>query len=259
MTEGWERKPGNRLLGILSAEDRELLRPHLVDVSLPLGHRCFAAFERVEYVHFLEAGLGSDIAVAGVDRPVECGLIGREGLVGIPVVLNAGRSVHTSEMQVAGHGKRIASGALLAAMDQSASLRRVLLNFAHLFFVHTAQTAACNARHALHQRLARWLLMSHDRLIGNDIPLTHEYLATMLGVRRAGVTQALHILEGERLIKAARGQLTVIDRAGLEKASCGCYRVLKDETDRMFCQIEQDEQPVAAQQVSRLRPGAPRG
>jgi hypothetical protein len=195
-----------------------LLRPH----------------EPIPYVHFLESGLSSDVAIAGRDRPVECGLAGCEGLVGLPVVLGTDRGIHESLMQVGGHGYRIAAAELRRAMEASPSLRRLLLNFAHVFTCQSAQTAACNARHSIAQRLARWLLLSHDRMKDDRVPLTHEYLALMLGVRRAGVTVALHELEGEKLIRAARGQITVIDRAGLERRSCGCYTIVTAEAERVL-------------------------
>jgi CRP-like cAMP-binding protein len=235
MRRAWPGLPGNWLLASLSEQDRAILAPHLEPVPLPLGSRLISPGEPIEYVYFLDSGLGSDIALSGEDdKPVECGMVGREGLIGMPVILRSDHGVHAAEMQIAGHGFRIPSQELSRAMDQSASLRNALLRYGNYFMSHTAQTAACNARHSLSQRLARWLLMSHDRLDGDDVPLTHEYLSIMLGVRRAGVTQALHILEGERLIKAVRGQIKVVDRSGLEQASCACYGIVRRELDRLF-------------------------
>src|SRR5215210_1414734 len=137
-------------------------------------------------------------------------------------------------MQVGGHGYRIPSSELRRAIDESALLRRLLLRFAHVFTSQSAQTAACNARHSIERRLARWLLLAHDRMADDRVPLTHEYLALMLGVRRAGVTVALHELEGEKLVRARRGQITVIDRAGLEARSCGCYAIVTQEAKRVL-------------------------
>jgi CRP-like cAMP-binding protein len=218
----------------MTPADRALVMPFCEAVDLPLGTRLIEPGEPIAHVYFLENGLGSDIAFAEEgDRPVECGLVGREGLVGLPVVLGSDRGVHAADMQVAGHGLRIASPHIRDAMAKSPTLRDVLLRYAHYFMAHTAQTAACNARHSLGQRLARWLLMSHDRL-GDIVPLTHDYLAIMLGVRRAGVTQALHILEGDHLIKSVRGQIVIQNRAGLEKASCACYGIVRRELDRVL-------------------------
>jgi CRP-like cAMP-binding protein len=212
-----------------------LLQTHLEAVTLPLGERLVSPGMTIEFVYFLGAGLGSDIAMAGEgERPVECGMIGREGLVGLPIVLDTDRGVHASEIQVAGHGLRIPSADLRRAMEKSASLGAVLLCYSHYFLSHTAQTAACNARHSLSERLSRRLLMAHDRLQGDILPLTHDYLSIMLGVRRASVTQATHVLEGMRVIKAVRGQITVLDREGLEGTSCACYRIIRGEVDRVI-------------------------
>jgi CRP-like cAMP-binding protein len=220
----------NRLLAALAPHDRERLLPHLEKVELPQGTVLLRPNEPIAYVHFLEAGLSSDVAVTGHDRPVECGLAGCEGLVGLPVILGTDRGIHESLMQVGGHGHRIASAELRRAMDESPSL----LNFAHVFTCLSSQTAACNARHSIEQRLARWLLLSHDRMGDDRVPLTHEYLALMLGVRRAGVTVALHELEGEKLVRAGRGLITVTDRPGLEARACGCYRVVEREAERVM-------------------------
>ena len=224
----------NRLLAALAPHDLERLRPHLEPVQLPQGTVLLCPHEPVPYVHFLEAGLSSDVAVTGHDRPVECGLAGCEGLVGLPVVLGTDRGIHESLMQVGGHGHRVASAELRRAMEESPSLRRLLLNFAHVFNCLSSQTAACNARHSIEQRLARWLLLSHDRMGDDRVPLTHEYLALMLGVRRAGVTVALHEIEGEKLVRTGRGLITVTDRPGLEARACGCYAIVVREAERVL-------------------------
>jgi CRP-like cAMP-binding protein len=224
----------NLLLSALAPEDLHRLRPHLDPVDLPQGSVLLQPHEPIPYVYFLEAGLCSDVAMAEGERPVECGLAGFEGLVGLPVVFGTDRGIHESLMQVGGHGHRIASAELRQAMEESPSLRHLLLNFAHVFTCLAAQTAACNARHVIEQRLARWLLLSHDRMADDRVPLTHEYLALMLGIRRAGVTTALHELEGEKLIRAGRGQITVINRAGLEARSCGCYAIVTEEAKRVL-------------------------
>jgi CRP-like cAMP-binding protein len=224
----------NRLLAALEPHDRERLMPHLEPMQLPLGMVVLRPNEPIQDVYFLEAGLSSDVAVTGHDRPVECGLAGCEGLVGLPVVLGTDRGIHESLMQVGGHGHRIAAAELRRAMEESPSLRRLLLNFAHIFTCLSAQTAACNARHSIEQRLARWLLLAHDRMSDDRVPLTHESLALMLGVRRAGVTVALHELEGEKLVRAGRGLITVTDRPGLEARACGCYRVVEQEAERVM-------------------------
>lgn len=224
----------NLLLGALRPEDLDLLRPHLEAVSLPAGQVVLEPGKPIEHVVFLESGLSSDVAMAGEDRPVECGMVGRDGLVGAPVILGTDRGPHSSFMQVGGHGLRIARDELWRAMEQSVSLRRVLLNFIHVFMAHTAQSAACNARHTLDQRLARWLLLAHDRMEDDRIPLTHEYLSLMLGVRRSGVTVALGAAEAAGTIRRNRGVITVADREKLERSACPCYGIVRAESERVF-------------------------
>jgi CRP-like cAMP-binding protein len=224
----------NRLLAALDPPDLARLKPHLEPVHLPVGTVLLRPDEPIEHVVFLDSGLSSDVAMAESDRPVECGLAGCEGLVGLPIVLGTDRGIHESVMQVGGRGHRIAAAELRRAMEESASLRNLLLRFAHVFTAQSAQSAACNARHAIDRRLARWLLLAHDRMSDDKVPLTHEYLALMLGVRRAGVTVALHELEGEKLIRAGRGMITVTDRPRLEARSCSCYRIVQREAERVL-------------------------
>jgi CRP-like cAMP-binding protein len=223
----------NRLLGALATDDLAALEPHLESVPLPLHTVLLQPNEPIEHVHFLESGLASDVAMTG-DKPVECGLIGHDGLVGCPILLGTDRGIHESLMQVGGEGFRIQSGVLQRLLDEHATLRHFLLKAMHVFAAQTAQTAACNARHSIEVRLARWLLMAHDRMTDDLVPLTHDYLAVMLGVRRAGVTVALHQLEGEGLVRAGRGQILIKDRRRLEVRACACYDIVRRETDRVL-------------------------
>lgn len=229
-----EPRSGNQLLAALPPDAFDRLLPHLEPVTLAFRQRLIEPHRVITHVHFPEAGLSSDLAMSGEDRPVECGLIGRDGVVGLPVVFGTSQSAHMSFMQVAGHGRRIASAALQEAMDRSPSLRRVLLNYAHVFMMQAAQSTACQARHGVDQRLARWLLMSHDRMSDDRVPLTHEYLSLMLGVRRASVTVALGACEASGAIRQSRGAIAVADRALLERRSCACYAIVRSETARIF-------------------------
>ena len=142
---------------------------------------------------------------------------------GLAVVLGNGRSPNENFMQVGGAGRRISSPKLRAAMKQSRSLQSVFLHFVHAFMNQVSSTALSNGTASVEERLARWLLMAHDRLDGDEIPLTHEFLSLMLGVRRAGVTVALNALEGKAVIRLARGQIFVVDRKGLKTSANGCY------------------------------------
>lgn len=212
----------NRILAGLSADDLALLRPDLEPIELPLRFVLEAPNTPISHGYFIEYGLASIVAVNNHKR-LEVGLIGCEGLTGLPIVLGNDRSPHETFMQVPGNGLRIAADKLRAATARSRSFERVLLRFAHAFINQTANTALSNGTATLEERLARWLLMANDRLTGDGVPLTHEFLSLMLGVRRAGVTVALHYLEHRGLIALSRKQIVITDRKGLKAAANGTY------------------------------------
>jgi CRP-like cAMP-binding protein len=212
----------NRILSRLSAADIALLKPDLEAVELQLRYVLEAANEPIQHSYFIEYGLASIVA-ANNHKRLEVGLIGCEGITGLPIVLGNDRSPHETFMQVAGNGVRIPAQKLREAIAQSRSLELALLDFAHRFLNQTASTALSNGTATLEERLARWLLMANDRLRGDEVPLTHEFLSLMLGVRRAGVTVALHYLEQRALIRLARKQIVITDRKGLEAAANGTY------------------------------------
>lgn len=224
----------NQLLAALSDADRALITPHLEPVSLPLGMVTVSPDEPIRHATFIEEGLCSVVASPGESARIEIGLFGRDGIVGTPLLLGTERMPHQIFMQVGGHGYLIAADALLQALDHSASLRDVLLRFVQTFLVQTAQTAHANASAPVEERLARWLLMYHDRQDGDDLPVTHEFLSLMLGVRRPSVTVALHMLEGAHLIKARRGHITILNRAGLEEAAGETYGPAEAEYERLI-------------------------
>ena len=212
----------NRILAGLSAADMALLKPDLEPVDLPLRHVLEAPNKPIKHNYFIEYGLASIVAVVGQKR-LEVGLIGCEGVTGIPIMLGTDRSPNENFMQVAGNGIRIGADKLREAITQSQSLQRALLRFAHTFMNQTANTAFSNGTASLEERLARWLLMANDRLRGDEVPLTHEFLSLMLGVRRAGVTVALHYLEQRALIRLSRKQIVIVDRKGIRAAANGTY------------------------------------
>ncbi len=222
----------NRILAALAAADAERLYPHLEHVSLPLRHVLIEAHQPIEHVHFLESGISSDTATTGDGGEMEVGIIGREGVVGVAVIHEMDSTSNRSFMQVGGDGLRMKASILHQAMQESASLRRVLNRYAHAFLAQASQSVGCAGRHKLDKRLARWLLTAHDRLDGDDLPLKHEYLGMMLGVRRAGVTVALKALQANGIIEQRRGRIIILDRPGLEAASCPCYGIVKAEYDR---------------------------
>ena len=218
----------NRILSRLSADDKALLRPNLEPVELAMRQVLEVPNKPIKHGYFIEYGLASIVASNG-HKQLEVGLIGCEGLTGLPIVLGSDRSPNETFMQVPGNGLRIAADKLREAIAQSRSLELALLGFAHEFMNQTGRTALSNGTATLEERLARWLLMANDRLKGNEVPLTHEFLSLMLGVRRAGVTVALHYLEQRALISLARKQIVITDRKGLKAAANGTYH----EPERM--------------------------
>jgi CRP-like cAMP-binding protein len=224
----------NRLIKAMSPDDFDRLQPHLDLTDLPLQQMLIAPNQRVEHLYFLESGVSS-ITAQGSDGRVEVGIAGREGLVGaVPLLLGSDRVPHDHFMQLAGEGWRIGAEALLAATDASATLRRLLLRYIQTELVQVRQTAFVNASFNIEARLARWLLMCHDRVDGDDLLLKHEFLSIMLGVQRSGVTLALQNLEGAGRIKARRARITVLDRERLETVANGSYGAPEAEYARLI-------------------------
>jgi CRP-like cAMP-binding protein len=212
----------NHILSRLTRADFGLLQPHLEAVDLPVRKPLEARKKRVEQVYFVESGFAS--VVANGQRNIEVGIIGREGMSGLSVVMGSNeRAPHETYIQSAGNGLRIAAGDLRRAIGASVALHHALLRYAHAFMIQTTQTALANGRSKIEERLARWLLMADDRMDGNDLALTHEFLAIMLGVQRSGVTLALQELERAGLIAHRRGVITILQRKALEESSNGAY------------------------------------
>jgi CRP-like cAMP-binding protein len=224
----------NKLLASLADGDLALLEPHLEFVTLGLRKSLERPDRRIDAVYFPEAGFASVVAVQSSGKEVEVGLIGREGMTGLPIVFGNHRSPHATYIQAAGTGTRMLATELRKAFQTSPSLRDSLLKFAQAFGVQTSHTAICNAQSKLDVRLARWLLMAHDRIGEDTLPLTHEFLSLMLGVRRPGVTQAIHALRGQGLISYRRGLITVEDRKGMQRKAGAAYGVPEAEYRRLI-------------------------
>ena len=216
--------PPNRLLSSLSRQDFALLEPHLEAIDLPVRKVLEKRKKRVDHVYFIEAGFASVVANGSKKTSIEVGLIGREGMSGLSIVMgDVERAANETYMQAAGAGQRMPAANLRHAVATSHSLHQKLLRYAHAFLVQTTSTALANGRSKIDERLARWLLMADDRLDDDELPLTHEFLGLMLGTHRPGVTLAVQALEKERLITAQRGSITILNRKGLEKRSNGTY------------------------------------
>jgi CRP-like cAMP-binding protein len=224
----------NRLLASLSTNDFDLLQPHLEPVTLRLRKHLERPNKRIEAVYFPETGFASVVAVQSDGSQVEVGLVGREGMTGLPIVLGDHRSPHATYVQAPGEGQCIPATELRKATQASISLRNSLLKFVQAFVVQTTHTAICNARPRLDVRLARWLLMAHDRIGDDELPLTHEFLSFMLGVRRPGVTEALHALRKQGLISYGRGLIAVKDRERMERMAGETYGTPEAEYRRLI-------------------------
>ena len=224
----------NRLLGLLSPRDYSRLRPHLHRVTLEYRQSLYRAHKPIEFVYFIETGVGSLVNTMANGQAAEVGTIGNEGLVGLPLVFGDDRTPTSVYVQVPGVGLRMKAELFQKEMARSASVRTVMLHYGHAFFNQVAQSAACNHFHSLEQRCCRWMLMTHDRMQSERFLLTQEFLAMMLGVQRTGVTAAAGTLQRAGLIHYRRGNVTIIDRRGLIRRSCECYDVSKKEFDRLL-------------------------
>lgn len=232
------RKPttprANRLLEMLSAKDRARLRPHFEHVQLVYRQPLYDARKRLEFVYFIETGVGSLVNTMKNGEASEVGTVGNEGVVGLPLLLGDDRTPTSLYVQVPGNGLRIKAKAFSAEMARSASMRNVMHRYVHAFFNQVAQSAACNQFHTIQQRCCRWMLMTHDRMESDQFLLTQEFLAMMLGVQRTGVSAAAGALRQAGLIRYNRGNVTILNRRGLERSACECYGVSKREFDRLL-------------------------
>ena len=227
------RTPANRLLAVLPPRVFSHLRSCCEPVPLRFRDILQEPQRPIPYVYFPSSGVVSVvIPLDGMGDGVEVGLVGREGLIGLPVLLGADSTPARWVVQVPGEALRIAAEEFRDHVVRR-SLRDLLLLYTNAFMAQVSQSVACNAMHPVEERLCRWLLTVHTRVDADQFPLTHEFLGAMLGVRRASVTEAARGLQEAGLIRYARGRLEVLDRAGLESAACGCHRAVQAELDRL--------------------------
>ena len=225
----------NELLAVLSKEDVESLRSRLQRVTLVLEQVLHEPSEHIDHVYFPEEGvvsLTADTKDAGL---VEVGMTGREGMVGAYVILNPdATAVHRALVQVPGAAIRMQTTVFKELVDRSPAFRDRCFRYIQVLLVQTAQATACNARHELPERLARWLLTSHDKLDSDEMPVTQEFLALMLGVRRTGVSVIANTLQSTGAIRQSRGRITILDRCLLEAEACNCYRLIEDSRRKIM-------------------------
>jgi CRP-like cAMP-binding protein len=223
---------GNLLLDALPAADLAGVMPQLEPLPLPLGMVIYEPNARIDHVYFPTDGVVS--MVSSMERgTVEVGTVGREGMVGLPILLHAKSMPTRAFVQVAGHGMRLSAAQLRDEMRASPALERLLYRYAQALFDQVAQSAACNRLHTIEERCARWILMTHDRVSTDTLALKQEFLAEMLGVHRPAVTLAARALQRAGLITYSRGKITVLDREALESAACPCYAIAQGAFERL--------------------------
>lgn len=217
----------NGLLAALPGKTYRRLLPGLTSVELVFGEVLYEAGKPIRHVYFPSQSLVSLLTLVEGHLALEVGLVGPEGMVGYPLALGAGDSPVRALVQGAGPALRMSSQRFLKELRRNPALQRALQRYIHGMMTQISQTAACNRFHLVEQRLARWLLMTRDRVRSDEFRMTHEFLSSMLGVRRVGVTEAASALQRRKLIEYRRGRIRILDDRGLEAAACSCYEVVR--------------------------------
>jgi CRP-like cAMP-binding protein len=226
--------PGNRLLAALPAADYQRLKDSLELVPLPLRQVIYETGDPITNVYFPRTAIVSLVATLEDGSTMEAGLVGQEGMAGIPVLFSGMTKTHRAFVQIAGEGWRLKASVLQTEFDRGGALQKLLLRYFQALFTQVAQTGVCNRFHTTEERLARWLLLVADCIQSSEFPLTQEFIAQMIGVRRSGVTVAAGALSQVGLIRYTRGQIKITDRKGLEDFSCECYGVVRDEFNWLY-------------------------
>lgn len=229
-----ERQERNRLLDAIAPDVRAALEPHLARVELEVRDTIATPGEPFEYVYFPLNSIVSVVNEMHDGSTVESGTIGNEGVAGLPALLDAVASESRMYTQVPGAALRVPVGVIVPVVERERELRRLINRYAQAYISQVAQGAACNRVHGIEQRCARWLLMTHDRVGRDEFSLKQEFLAEMLGVRRAGVSVAASTLQSAGIIRYSRGTIHVLDRQRLEAASCECYNIIRQQFDRLI-------------------------
>jgi CRP-like cAMP-binding protein len=224
----------NHLIAALPAADWARWAPQLESVQMPLGQVLYESGRAMSHVYFPTSAIVSLLYVMADGSSAEIAVVGRDGVVGIALFMGGGSTPSRAVVQSAGEGWRLRGPVMLEEFNRSHPVMHLMLRYTQALITQMAQTAVCNRHHLLDQQLCRWLLLSMDRLVGNELVMTQELIANMLGVRREGVTEAALKLQRDGLIRYARGRITVLDRPGLEARTCECYAVVKQEYDRLL-------------------------
>lgn len=224
----------NHLLAALLADDFERVRARLKLVQLPLGEVLYESGSRQRAVYFPTTAIVSLLYMLADGASAEIAVVGNEGIIGVSLFMGGETTPSRAVVQSAGYAYRLSGKFLKEEFIRGGAMQHLLLRYTQALLTQMAQTAVCNRHHSLDQQLCRWLLLSLDRLVGNELVMTQELIANMLGVRREGVTEAAGNLQDAGLIKYSRGRITVLNRAGLEARTCECYAVVKKEFDRLL-------------------------
>jgi CRP-like cAMP-binding protein len=224
----------NHLLAALPASDYERLAPHLELIPMKLGDVLYESGSKLHYVYFPTTSIVSLLYVMEDGASAEIAIVGNEGILGISLFMGGDTTPSRAVVQSGGHGVRLKAELLKSEFGRFGPTMHLLLRYTQALITQMAQTAVCNRHHSVDQQLCRWLLLSLDRLATNELSMTQELIANMLGVRREGVTEAARKLQDASLIRYRRGRITVLDRLGLEARSCECYQVVKTEFDRLL-------------------------
>lgn len=224
----------NHLLARLPEADFAHLQSQLEPIPLPLGMAVYESGDTQGFVYFPTTAIVSLLYVMEDGSSAEIAIVGNEGVVGVALFMGGESTPSRAVVQSAGHAYRMRARIVKQQFDRGGELQHLLLRYTQALITQMAQTAVCNRHHAIEQQLCRWLLLSLDRLSTNELSMTQELIANMLGVRREGVTEAAGKLQAAGLIHYSRGRITVLDRPGLEKLACECYAVVKRETDRLL-------------------------
>ncbi|MDY7021015.1 MAG: Crp/Fnr family transcriptional regulator [Cyanobacteriota bacterium] len=228
----------NRLLAALPKAEFQRLAPYLIEVSLSLGQILSEPQDRVEVVYFPTRSMISLVSIMEDGSTVEVGIVGNDGMLGYPVYLGGDSSHTRAIVQIEGTAFQLNGDLLRSEFNRSPSLQRLLLLYTQAFLAQVSQTAACNRFHPVEERLARWLLQSQDFAGSEKLHLTQDFLSSMLGIRRASVTVAARTLQQAGMINYNRGKITIVDRAGLEAATCECYQIVRREYERLLGFLE---------------------
>jgi CRP-like cAMP-binding protein len=238
-TVGWfmlttHQPKDNHLLSVLPKAEWERIAPHLLALDMPLGEVVYESGDRLDHVYFPTTAIVSLLYVMEDGSSAEIAIVGNEGLIGIALFMGGETTPSRAVVQSAGKAYRLDARILKEEFHRAGPVQRLLLRYTQALITQMAQTAVCNRHHTIDQQLCRWLLLSIDRLPSNELTMTQELIANMLGVRRSGVTEAAMKLQDAGLIRYSYGHIEVIDRSGLEERVCECYGVVRREFDRLL-------------------------